>query len=52
MTGAVYWGEPQAVVNRDLTRILYATSWESNSAPLANWEIYLPRGTVPGASPP
>lgn len=26
-----YWSEPQATVNRDLSRILYASTWGSNS---------------------
>ena len=47
--GSEYWAEPQAVASRDLTRILFATQWESTDAELSTYEIYLPEGSVPAA---
>ena len=44
---AGYWGEPQATVDRDFTKILFASSWGStNETDLSSYLVTLPPGTV------
>lgn len=43
-----YWGETQAVVNRDLTRVLFASSWgSSNETDISTYAIRVPACALP-----
>ncbi|MEQ9072212.1 MAG: hypothetical protein RLP09_00065 [Sandaracinaceae bacterium] len=44
--GDDYWSEPQATVNRDLTRILFAARWESPDVEVSSYEVRLPAGSL------
>lgn len=45
-----YWSEPHATVNRDFTRILWASNWGTTSATdIDTYMMYLPPGAVPAA---
>jgi hypothetical protein len=47
-----YWSEPHASANRDLTRIVFASSWEGPLGQLSAYEVTIPPGAIPDARQP